>query len=228
MKKLLWLLAGAGLLVSALPTGAGEAEDIRDRVRFQVRVSEEVANDWMRVELAAEAQGRAPAEVAAAINEAMQWALAEARQVPVVEARTGNYFTGQVRDKDRPGRWHGSQRLILESGDQVALAALMGRLQQRLTVKAVGFSVAGKSRAQAVERLTTRAISTFRARAAKIAADFGARGYHLVSAAIATGRSAEPAPLRVQALAAVEVPPALEAGQGQVEVSVSGTIELVR
>ena len=230
MKTMKLILIFLGTLFIAAPAwSAGDAPAAYNRVRFEVRASEAVANDLMRVELAAEAQGPDPAAVAAEINEAMRWAVAEARRLKGIEVQTGAYYTAPVYLKGELKHWRGSQRLILSGQDREGLARLMGVLQRRLAVKSVGFRVSDAGRERLVERLTGEAIRAFRARAGRIAKDFGAKGYRLVAVSIGTGgREGGPVPLRAQALSAAESlpPPALEAGKSRITVTVAGTIEL--
>ncbi len=226
--KLILIFLGT-LFVAAPAWSAGDAQAAYNRVRFEAQASGAVANDLMRVELAAEAQGPDPAAVAGGINEAMRWAVAEARKIKGIEMQTGAYYTAPTYLKGELKHWRGSQRLILSGRDREGLTRLMGVLQRRLAVKAVSFRVSDASRERLVERLTGEAIRAFRTRAGRITKEFGAKGYRLVTASIGTGgREGGPVPLRAQALTAAESvpPPALEAGKSRITVTVAGTIEL--
>ncbi|WJW74758.1 SIMPL domain-containing protein [Thiohalobacter sp. IOR34] len=228
--KALWigLLLLVGGTVGAAQPPAREAGPYQ-RLRFQVAVSEAVANDRMQVRLAAEAEGEAPDAVAAEINRRMQWALDQARLQPGLELRSGNYSISPLYRKDRPPRWRGTQDLWLEGSDFERLARLLGRLQARLQVKSIRFQLAEATRQRIETRLVDEAVAAFRARAEQLQRDFGAAGYLLVEAALDTGGAGRPpaVALRAQAMAAEALPPpALAAGETRLRVGMSGVIEL--
>lgn len=206
-----------------------EEEPHYNRVRFQVEVAETVANDRMQAVLAAETEAASPAEVADAINRSMRWALEQSRAVPEIDASTGNYTITPVYRKDRPERWRGLQELRLEGRDFAALGELLGQLQQRLQIRNTRFTIADATREAVEKRLIDRAIARFKERAEQIRKQFNAERFLLVEANVNTGGGARPPQpvMRVQAMAAEAVtPPALEGGEGQVVVGVSGLIEL--
>ena len=213
------------LLVPALPLPA--AEDTHyNRIRFQVEVTETVANDRMLAVLAAETEAASADAAAGTINRTMGWALDQARGVEGVEVGTGAYRITPVYRKDRPERWRGLQELRLEGGDFEVLGRLIGTLQERLQIKHTGFFIADATREAVESRLIDRAIERFQQRAERIRQRFGAQTYHLVEASLNTSGS-RPSPLRMQAMIeSAAATPALEGGQGEVSVGVNGMIEL--
>jgi predicted secreted protein len=213
------------LLALALPLQA--AEDTHyNRVRFQVEVSETVANDRMLAVLVAETEAASADAVAEDINRTMGWALDQARDVAGVEVSTGSYRITPVYRKDRPERWRGLQELRLEGGDFAVLGRLIGSLQARLQVRQTDFFIADATREAVETRLIERAIDRFQQRAGQIRRRFGAETFHLVEASLNTGGSQPRPVMRAQAMAESAVPPALEGGEGEVSVAINGVIEL--
>ncbi|HSH29362.1 MAG TPA: SIMPL domain-containing protein [Thiohalobacter sp.] len=213
------------LLVPALPLAAAE-DNHYNRIRFQVEVSERVANDRMQAVLAAEVEAASADEVAGNINRTMRWALDQSRDIGGITVSTGSYRITPVYRKDRPERWRGLQELRLEGSDFAALGQLIGVLQQRLQIKHTGFFIAAATREAVETRLINQAIERFQQRAGQIRQRFGAETFHLVEASVNAAGGGQPQPLlRMQAMAEA-APPALEGGEGEVAVSVSGVIEL--
>ncbi|BCO29902.1 hypothetical protein TspCOW1_00050 [Thiohalobacter sp. COW1] len=222
------LLRGFPLLFAALALPLAAAEDDHyNRIRFQVEVNERVANDRMQAVLAAETEAASADEVADSINRSMRWALEQSRDIEGVTVSTGSYRITPVYRKDRPERWRGLQELRLEGRDFAALGQLIGTLQQRLQIKHTGFFIAAATREAVETRLIDQAIERFQQRAGQIRQRFGAETYHLVEASVNAAGGGQPQPLlRMQAMAEAAAPPALEGGEGEVTVSVSGVIEL--
>ena len=59
----------------------------------------------------------------------MAKALARAKSVPAVDAKTAGYGTWQTWEKGKPSKWKVVQSLQLTSADFATLAALVSRLQ---------------------------------------------------------------------------------------------------
>lgn len=214
------------LLAFSLPLQADE-DGHYNRIRFQVEVTETVPNDRMQAVLVAETEAASADEVADSINRTMQWALEQSRDRDGVRVSTGNYRVTPVYRQDRPERWRGLQELRLEGSDFAALGQLVGTLQQRLQIRHTGFFIADATREAVEARLIDRAIERFQARAEQIRKRFSARTFHLVEAGVDTAGGGQPQPvMRMQAMAESVAPPALEAGEGEVRVAVSGMIEL--
>ncbi len=221
-----WL--GAGLCLFMVVAQAAD-EQRYDRLHFQVERSEQVANDRMQVWLTAQAQGDDPAQLAKTINQSMEWALATARERAGTRIKTGNYQTYPLRDKDQVQSWQASQDLLIEGADIPAISALVGELQARLQVKSMAFTVSDEARRSAEERMIEVALQAFQARAANLQQIMAAKGYRMVEANIQTG-GRFPGPvsmLRAQTASFEASMPAVQAGDSEVSVTVSGSIELV-
>ena len=219
----------AGLLAMVLaPAQVQAGEEQRyNQVRLQAEQSEAVSNDTMHVTLRTFAESRDPADLAAAINRDMDWALQAARSVEGVDASTGGYQTYPVHKDNVIKSWRGQQDLILEGRDHEAIGRLVGKLQDRLQVKTMQFTVSDE-RCRAVEnRLIARALDAFRERAGIVGSNLEAKGYRIVELNINTSSQRPPVPYQAR-MAAMEAaaPVVTEAGDSDIRVSINGTVEL--
>lgn len=218
-------------LVLALPLAATAAdpapgEPAATRVHLSAAVTREADNDLVRALLAVELESPDAARLAQRVNDAMGWALERARAQPAVSAESGNYQTGAVHDKAQFKYWRASQRLQLESRDAGALTALVGELQTRLVLKGMQFTLSRERRAQVEDALIAEAIDAFRARAAIVQQSLRAGGYRIVELNVNTeGPIVRPMAMAMRAEAAPG--PQIEAGTTDINVTVTGAIEIV-
>lgn len=215
----------------AIATPAGAAEPPRyNQVHLQVERSQPVENDRMHAVLSATAEDAEPAHAADEVNRAMAWALKTAKSQPKIEAQTGGYRTYPVYEKQKIARWRAAQELVLEGGDFAQLGALIGKLQERLQVTAVNFTVSPERRRAVEDALIAQALDAFKHRATLVRKQLGAAGYRVIDVAINTGGAVPPpVPMRAEAfdLASKSVaPPALQGGTSTLTVNVGGSIEL--
>jgi len=222
----LWVLSIPGV---AAPGRAAEAEEPGRRVSFGVERAREVPNDWIRAVVGATEEDADAAQAADRVNQAMQWALDQARVAQGVVARSGGYSTQPVYREGKLRRWRANQELVLEGADADAMTALLGALQSRVQLRDFRFSVSDARRRSVEDELVAEALAAFRARAALVQRALEARGYAIDHLNIDTGGPIAPQPLmRMQLEAATsEVsPPAVEAGTSRVSVQVHGAIVL--
>ena len=109
------------------------------------------------------------------------------------------------------------------------MSALVGELQEKLQVKSMSFSVSDEKRTGVENRLISQALDAFKARAAIVIDNLHATGYRIVDVTISTSFQRPPAPYPVARMAATrqaESRVAVEAGESNVSVMVSGTVEL--
>jgi len=217
------------LLATALPVAAQPAgETLFDTVSLTTRAEAEVDNDRITAVLFAEREGNNLAQLANAVNHEMEWALQQLRKARGIEVTTPAYQTFPVYQQGRISGWRVRQTLRLESSDVPALSGMLGRLQSRLGLQAVSFVLSPQQRRSVEERLTREALKRFTDRAGMIARQLGRGGYRLVSLQVNDGGQVQPrvmTQLAMRADAAV-APPQLKGGSSQVQVTVSGTIQL--
>ena len=147
------------------------------------------------------------------------------RPRPGVEASTSGYSSFQITDKSNLTRWRVAQTLKLEGSDFAALSTLVSQLQADggLVIDGTQFHVSDASRNKAEEALTQQAIKSWQARAAEAARGFGFDGWRVGNVAIQTGDSMRPQPvMRAMSYESKSAPVAVEAGNSDVTVTVSG------
>lgn len=200
-----------------------------NRIHFQVSATESVGNDRMQAVLSISDQDKDAAKLADRINKAMAWALEQGRAAKGVELRSGGYSTQPVYQEERFTGWRASQELMLEGADFAQLGALIGTLQSRLQLSSVSFSVDKATRDKAEGRLIDQALNDYKQRAEQVRTNLGKPAYRIVDLQVQTeGGPVYPQPMmRAEAMMTKDMaPPALEGGESEVRVSVSGTIEL--
>lgn len=194
-------------------------------VTLSAAATASVPNDRMQAWLRAESENADPAAAASVVNTRMAKALARAKATAGVEASTSGYSSFQVTDKNQATRWRVAQTLKLEGSDFAALSGLVSQLQAEggLVVDGTQFSVSPASRKKAEESLSQQAIKAWQARATEAARGFGFDGWRLGNVAIQTGESFHPQPvMRAMSFEAKGAPVAMEGGNSDVTVTVSG------
>jgi len=228
MMKIALLLLVCVLSASAA-VHADEVPPRYNQVRLQAQQSEPVSNDTMHVTLNTYAEMQDSARLAARINQDMDWALAKAKQFSDVKVSSGTYQTWPVTRKEVTSAWRGQQDLILESRNTEMLSQLTGQLQEKLKVKSMSFSVSDEKRIAVENRLIDSALNAFKVRAGIVGKNLQASDYRIVD--INVGTSSQRPPVMYQARMssmAMEAGDAVavEGGESDVQVTVSGTIEL--
>lgn len=219
----------ACLLATAACAGAAAAEDAEpafNRIEFHTQAVREVENDVTRVVLAVEKEDTDPARLAEEINRTMTWALQQARAEAEVQSRSGNYQTFPVYDKQRVVRWRASQQLTVESDRNAVINTLVGRLQDRLQVRAMSFAVSERQQAQVGQELLGEALDNFRVRAQAIADRLGAAGYDIVRLQLQDDTVIAPLPAVARMMKAEDAPVASEAGTSRIALGVYAVIQL--
>jgi len=188
--------------------------------------SNEVANDRMLALLRAEIDNADAAQAANIVNARMARALAQAKAVNGVEAHTLGYSSYQISEPNRPLRWRISQTLALESGDFVALSALVSKLQggEGLLLSGLNFTVSPAARHAAEDALTVQAIKSWQQRAQIASQAFGGADFRTGRVTIQTNDYGRPQPMfKAGGVAAASAAPvSVEGGTSEVTVTVSG------
>jgi predicted secreted protein len=228
MRTLSGAIAAGLLAIAGSAAQVQAAEELHyNQVRLQAEQGEPVSNDTMQVTLATFAESRDPADVATAINRDMDWALQIARAVDGVDVSTAGYQTYPVHKDNVIHSWRGQQNLMLEGTDHEAIGRLVGRLQEKLQVKSMQFSVSDDRRRAVENRLIGRALEAFRERAGIIGGNLEARGYRIVELNVNTSSQRPPVPYQARMASMDAVAPVVsEAGESDIRVTISGTVEL--
>lgn len=194
-------------------------------VTLSAAATASVPNDRMQASLRTESDNADPAAAANTVNTRMGKALARAKATTGVEASTSGYSSFQVNEKNQPARWRVAQTLKLDGSDFAALSVLVSQLQAEggLVIDSTQFHVSDASRKKAEESLTQQAIKSWQARASEAARGFGFDGWRLGNVTIQTGDFMRPQPaMRAMSFEAKGAPVAMEAGNSDVTVTVSG------
>jgi predicted secreted protein len=218
------------VIFALLITGFSQADTPPryNQVHLSAQQSESIDNDTMHVTLSTYSEIPDPARLAETINTDMEWALKLARAVKDVDISTRNYRTYPVQHKNKLKIWRGQQDLVLESRDSGRLGKLVTKLQERLQVNAMHFTVSKSKRQQVENRLIDAAMDAFKARADIARKNLGASDYKMVNLSINISGHRPPIPLYARA-ASMEAKSsvAVEAGESEISVTVSGTVEML-
>lgn len=226
-------LAAGGTALSTDATATEHDGVTYDRVQLSVSASRAVVNDLSVATLYVERDGKTQLEVSAAVNEAMAWALVEARKAADIKLETAQYSTWPIHSDNGTSLtgWRARQSLRLEAADSKKLAALVTSLQARLAVESIGFSVSAARQSALEDELTREALKKFTAKASQVAETLGRPGFRLLRIDLGnTGGFPPPAHYRgVMAMAdraMAAAPVQMESGEQTLTVTASGLIQL--
>ncbi len=209
----------------AVPTGV---------VALTATASVDVTRDTLSISLVATRDGNDASAVQSSLKQALDTALAEARNVArpgQIEARTGNFsLNPRYSTKNTLAGWQGSAELVLEGRDLPGLSQLAGRIQS-MNIARVSQSLSREQREKAEASATTQAIGRYRAQAAEVTKQFGYASYTVREVNVSTNESG-PGPVPMFAVRAMAVqsdaPLPVEAGQTSVSVTVNGTVQMAK
>jgi predicted secreted protein len=225
-------LAGAtsfGLAADVTPAPQGV-------VRLGSSASVDVTRDLLMVVFSTTREAADAATVQSQLKQALDAALNEAKKLArpgQLEVQTGNFsLSPRYTNKGVVNGWQGSTELIVEGRDMPAIGQLSGRITT-LTINRVGYNLSRELREKTESDISAQAIAGFRAKASDYAKQFGYSGYVIREVAVSNGEVASPQPaprMRVQSMSSVASDESLpvEPGKGTVNVSVSGTVQLVK
>ena len=200
-------------------------------VEFQAEAQREVQNDQLNASLYVEMNDSSSAALASAINKTVNEALSVAKQYTSVRVRSGNNQTYPVYSRGNQLQgWRGRAEIRIESKDIEAASTLIGKLQAKMQLGNISFSVAPETRRSVEDELAVEAINAFKARAEVVKTALAGRGYKLQRLSLNIG-SNMPQPRFAMARAAAPssevTPPNLEAGVSQITVTANGAIEVI-
>ncbi len=151
---------------AGLAAATGDAN--KPQMTLQVFISENVANDQMRVTLFIEKEALVASTVNSEVFAELNALIAEAKKVPGVEAVLGSAHTGQNwTGKDQQARWRVRGEVVLTSAGMPELGALVGRLVKRpgVMIGHTEFDLSADKKREVVDRLITRAGAELRRKA---------------------------------------------------------------
>ncbi|HEV7914227.1 MAG TPA: SIMPL domain-containing protein [Albitalea sp.] len=230
------------LALTVLLMGIGSAGIVRSAdapapsgvVNLSSTAAIDVARDLMSVTLTQTREGADANAVQAALKQALDAALAEAKRVAKpgqVDVQTGNFsLYPRYTNKGVMSGWQGAAELVVEGRDMPAIGQLVGRIST-MTVARVVQGLSRELREKSEAEVSAQAIARYRAKAADYAKQFGYAGYAIREVNVtASEPPGGPVPMmRAKAMSAQEdasLP--VEAGKAPVAVTVSGSVQMLK
>ena len=211
------------------PAVAHETPQSYDRVNFQVSAIEEVASDILISVMYSERSGQKPSTTADEVNRNISWAVDLAKKSSSIKVQTLHYRQDPLYNNQSISGWKIRQSIRLESTDAESLSALIGEMQERLSVASLRYTISPTRRDEVERRLIAEALNRFKSRGEQIKVELGRTDYRIVNIDVVTSGQSS-APIRMRAAAMMEddavAAPAIEPGVQTVNVQVSGSIEL--
>lgn len=209
-----------------------QAEELpKDRYHFSVSARGQADNDWMVVVLSTQHQDKDLARASTAANKEMAWALDQLKGELEIKSSTEGYRSQPVySDKGREVRaWRVTQQLRLQGANFDRLTQKLQKLQERLSIQQMQFSVKPDTRDLLVEDLMVEALANFRRRAKLIAHQMDAIDYKPVNVNINTGGNPgryQAPEMMMRSMSADMASPAVSGGESDISVQISAQIEL--
>ncbi len=246
------ILAGActAALIAAVPARAADAEAGATNLYLHATIQVPVAQDVVLIRLRAQAEAADPAAAQSAVNLRMSDALATSRTLTAgqdpasMTVSTGDYAMwceppspaprteagAEAHGRTEPARWWAAETLTLKGTNLPGLLDLMGELQKKgLITQGMQFQASAPKIRAAVDDATTQAVLRLREEAGKIASSLGMSVVQIQDLRVeGTG---EPRPVfaampRMMAAPAGFAAPVATPGEGEVTVTVAGTMIL--
>jgi predicted secreted protein len=227
-----WTVALPALL---LLTSSGAVAQVPPKPEFptlelNADASRTLPNDLARAQAYVEQTDASSSDLAKRVNQRMTEALTLVKTYPSVKVKTSNSQTWPVYTPKTPGHidaWRMRSSMSLESRDIAALSELLGKLQNLVAVDQISVGFAPETKAKATDDAMVDALKAFQARAALAAQALG-KHWRVKNINVSQGATPQPyARMAKSAMAAADVAAPIEAGEGQVTVTVSGSVELI-
>lgn len=234
-------LAAAAIVWGAAATAAQAQTAVmappQNVVQLTAAGSVEVAQDLLVLTLSATEEGSNAAAVQKRLQQVVDAALATVRpqaQPGGMEVRTSgfNVFPRTTSKDGKIAGWQGRAQLVLQGKDFDRITSTAGKVQG-MQVGQVAFGLSKEGRAKVEGEAQQQAIDQFKAKAASLAKAFGFTGYTLREVSVNSNevgmRPYMAGAMMKSSMAAdgaESAPLAVEAGKTQVEVQVSGAVQL--
>ena len=191
----------------------------------------EVPRDLLSITFSTSRDGPDAGVVQAALRQALDAALAEARgsaKPGQVDVQAGNFsIYPRHGDKGAITGWVGSAEMTVQGRDMTTIAQLAGRIRT-MTIARVGYALSREAREQVEADVVGQAIARYRAKAQATSREFGFSGYAIREVNVSTD---EPPPhmpavamMAKRDMAADALP--VEPGRGTVTATVSGSVQM--
>ncbi|MES3010299.1 MAG: SIMPL domain-containing protein [Pseudomonadota bacterium] len=230
------LSATALAVCCAFASGATWAQGVtpppQNVLQLSASSTVEVQQDLLAMSLTTTRDGTDANAVQTQLKAALETALAEAKksaQPGQLDVRTGNFglYPRYAKDGKLNG-WQGSVELVLEGRDFARITSTAGKIQT-LTLGNVSFGLSREQRAKVETEAQSQAIERFRTKAVELAKGFGFSGYTLREVSVNANDQGYQQPrmmVKAMSMASADSAVPVEAGKSQVQVTVSGSVQL--
>jgi predicted secreted protein len=230
----------SGLMVFFIQIGTAGAQEAggvpanMQRLTLSATAVAELPHDWLQIRLGSQREGSDAATVQRLLKSDVDAALNQLR--PSAEVGQLQLTSGPLALHPRYGRdgktngWQGSAELVVEGRDISRISQSTGSVQN-MVIQGLQFSVSQHARANGEEQLQSQAIDRFRAKAQNAAKAFGFSGFQVVQVQLGStdqgGSTNRPyLAMAAKAMSADQAPIPVEPGRTQVQLTVSGTVQL--
>ncbi|MEO5771114.1 MAG: SIMPL domain-containing protein [Burkholderiaceae bacterium] len=209
-------------------------------ISLTTTATQEVTRDVLGVTFSTTREGADAQGVQAALRQALEAALNEARKVAkpgAVDVQTGTfalyprYTTPAKGGAATISGWQGSTELRVQGKDVAAIAQLSGRIST-MSIARVGYSLSREAREQVEGDVSARAIAAWRSKAGAMSQQFGYAGYSVREVSVGTNDMPQPPmPMMMKASrenAAADAALPTEAGKEDVTATVTGSAQMTR
>lgn len=229
------IFCAAALLLACAAQAQGVAPPAPQGVlSLSASAQTEVTKDLLGVVMNATREGSDAGSVQAALKQALDTALAEARKAAKpgqVEVHTGAFsLYPRYNSKGTISGWQGTAELVLQGRDMQAIGQLTGRLPT-MTIARVGYTLSREASEKVESELAAQAIARYRAKAAEMAREFGYSGFSIREVNVQVSEpGGGPVPMyamaRMEGAADKALP--VEPGKGTVSVTVNGAVQMTK
>ncbi|MGG1944598.1 SIMPL domain-containing protein [Trinickia sp. NRRL B-1857] len=239
MRKTIAALSFAAALPLALTAVPSSADTVVTQsapsgvLSLSAQATREVPQDTVEITLFYEQEASDPTSLTSALNNHAETALAQAKRVSEVQARTGTFSIYPSTDRDgRISAWRGRTEIVLKSHDFGTASRLAGDLGSVMQVGNVTFSLSPEAQRAVAQSLAGQAIQNFREQAQTAAKAFGYSAFTIREVDVNSNSGSQPRPMfamramAAEAKAAAPVP--VEGGTSTVTVNVSGSVQMTR
>ncbi len=203
-------------------------------LQLSASASTEVAQDWLQLTLASTHEGSDAGAVQAQLRQDLEGAQALLRrqaQPGQLEWRSGAFAITPRYGKDgKISGWQGRAELLLQGRDFGRITSTAAQVPG-MVIRQIGFALSPQARTEAESQVQAQAVARFQAKAQELSRSFGFTGYSLREVQVNSHESSPGPQPRMWAMAAKaapmdDAPLPVEAGKAQVEVSISGSVQM--
>lgn len=227
--KYLTVLSGLFALSAFTPAFADNKNRI---IQFHTEVSQQVENDEMQATLYTELNNKNADVLAKELNQIVNKSIDIVKKHPQIQIRTGNQHSYPVyNDKNQLVHWRSQAEITLSSSDFKTTSEVIAKLQQNLKLRNINFSVSKAQRERVEQQLYIDVSQKFQSRAESLLKVWNAQRYELVNLQLSNQESRFHAPVAMMASASMRKsadiePQNYEAGQSEISVTATGSIQL--